>query len=207
MSVPAKKQGQERFTYADYLTWPDEERWELIHGVAYDMSSTPPVEHQRVSGRLLVQLDRFFTNLRCEVFVAPFDVRLAERDEHEDEIMTVVQPDISVICNPAQIDNRGCKGAPELIVEILSPGTFKKDITEKLALYEHHQVKEYWIVHPFEHSIQVFRLHEDFTYGKPAIYTGYDMLPVNLFPGLEIDLAAVFGLKRVEAPSEEAVEE
>jgi Uma2 family endonuclease len=194
MSGPASRV-KEEFTYSDYLRWPDNRRWEVIHGTAFDMSPAPSTEHQRVLRKLLVHFDNFLTDTPCEVFSAPFDVRFPEGDERDDDIDTVVQPDISVICDGSKIDENGCKGSPDIIIEILSPSTAKKDMQEKFTLYEHHGVKEYWLVFPFEHVIEVFTLSEPGTYGRPAaIYAEDDMLPVGLFPGLEIDLAGVFGI-------------
>ncbi len=195
MSLPALKD-TERFTYADYVTWPETERWELIDGEAYDMSPAPSTEHQRVSRKLLVQIEGFLRQKPCEVFYAPFDVRLPERDEADDEIENVVQPDISVICDPSKLDSKGCKGAPDLIIEILSPSTAKKDRQEKFLLYERHGVKAYWLVHQSEHLIEVFRLRNSGVYDKPEIYAGDDMMPVDLFPDLEIDLGVVFGIPK-----------
>ncbi len=199
MSRPASKLKQ-TFSYADYLTWPDDERWELIHGVAYDMSPAPAPQHQRILQKIFVQLDRFFTKHICELFIAPFDVRLPEGDEDDSRIETVVQPDISVICEPKKIDRRGCKGAPDLVVEILSPATAKKDAREKFALYETHGVKEYWLAHPFEQLIEVFELGKDGRYGRAEKFFESDRMPVTLFPGLELDLGLVFG---VESSAEE----
>jgi Uma2 family endonuclease len=197
MSLPAVHY-EERFTYADYLIWPDDERWELIDGVAYDMSPAPSTNHQRVSRQLLVQFANFLEQNACEVFQAPFDVRLPESDEADDEIENVVQPDISVICDPSKLDSKGCKGAPDLIIEILSPSTAKKDRHEKFLLYERHGVKEYWIVHQSEHLVEVFKLNDDGVYDKPDIYAGDDVVPVGLFPGLDVNLGIVFGIPKTD---------
>jgi Uma2 family endonuclease len=197
MSRPAKKM-EKPFTYGDYLTWPEDERWEIIHGVAYNMSPAPSTEHQRVSRRLLVQFDHFFTQGPCEIFSAPFDVCLPKGDEDDEAIETVVQPDLAIICDPMKVDSNGCKGAPDLIIEIISPSTAKKDRHEKFFLYEEHGVKEYWTVHPLEYLIEVFALGDDGTYGRPNIYARDDLLPVSLFPGLEIPLARIFGIENTE---------
>lgn len=118
---------EKRYTYGDYLTWPDEERWELIEGVPYDMTPAPSTNHQRILGELFRQISTFLLDRDCEVFIAPFDVRLPEGDEADEQIITVVQPDIAVICDPAKIDRRGCRKAPDFIIEILSPSTAAKD--------------------------------------------------------------------------------
>jgi Uma2 family endonuclease len=198
MSRPAPKM-EDTFTYGEYLTWPETERWELIHGVAYDMSPAPSTGHQSILLELAVEFRNFLRGKSCQVYIAPFDVRLPEKNEADEKIKTVVQPDIAVICDPSKIDDKGCKGAPDLVIEILSPSTAKKDMQEKLALYEHYSVKEYWIVHPSEFLIEVFRLNDQDIYGKPAIYASDDLLPVRLLPGLEIDLAVVFDLEKQDS--------
>jgi Uma2 family endonuclease len=198
MSRPAKKI-EDTFTYGEYLTWSGTERWELIHGVTYDMSPAPSTEHQSVLLELAVAFRNFLRGKSCQVYIAPFDVRLPESGETDEEIKTVVQPDISVICDPSKIDDKGCKGAPDLIIEILSPSTAKKDTQEKLALYEQCGVKEYWIVHPSEFLIEVFHLNDQDVYSKPTIYASDDLLPVKLLPDLEIDLAVVFDLEKQDS--------
>lgn len=181
-----------KYTYDDYLHWPDEERWEIINGVPYDMSPAPSTEHQTISTQLLGQLITFAANKPCRVFHAPFDVRLPRGNEKDEEIDTVVQPDICVICDPARLDTRGCKGAPDLVVEIISPATAKKDLAEKFNLYEKSGVKEYWVVFPKDQVINVYHLNEASVYDKTGSFSAADTLPCELFPGLEIDLARVF---------------
>ncbi len=182
-----------RFSYADYLTWPDDERWEIIDGIAYAMSPAPGRQHQKISRTLTRILDTFLLGKPCEMFHAPFDVRLAERSGLTDEkIETVVQPDILVVCNQAKLDERGCNGAPDLVIEIASPHTSKNDLTIKYDLYQHHGVKEYWIVHPAEQTVLVFKIGEDQTYGKPERYAVDGKVPVPLLGDLVLDLAEVF---------------
>jgi Uma2 family endonuclease len=195
MGLPAKKQAV-TFTYDDYLTWPDTQRWELIHGVAYDMSPAPSTEHQTLLLALAAEFHNFLKGKPCQAYIAPFDVRLPEENESDEEIETVVQPDIAVICDKSKIDSKGCKGAPDLIIEIISPSTAKKDTQDKFTLYERHGVKEYWLVYPAEHIVEVFVLGENGVYGRPKIYAADDLLTVGLFPGLEIDLAVVFSITK-----------
>ncbi|MBF0525694.1 MAG: Uma2 family endonuclease [Deltaproteobacteria bacterium] len=190
MTTNARK--LENCTYGDYLTWPEEERWEIIEGVPYAMSPAPPPRHQIISGNLFVQIHPFLVDKDCLVFYAPFDVRLPKSDESDQNITTVVQPDISVICDPAKIDDRGCRGAPDFIVEILSPHTSKKDQAEKLALYEKHGVKEYWIIYPDYATVIVRLLGEDGKYGPPKINEADGNLEAAVLPDLTIDLDAVF---------------
>ena len=191
MSQPAAK-NEKRYTYGDYLGWPEGERWELIEGAPYDMTPAPSIEHQRISGEFFRQISTFLLDKDCEVFAAPFDVRLPEGQEADDEIITVVQPDIAVICDPARLDARGCRGAPDFVIEILSPATAAKDQIQKVALYEKHGVKEYWTGHPSDRLITVRLLEADGKYGIPKIHEAKGLLPVNTLPGLEIDLDLVF---------------
>ena len=175
MGTPNIK-GDHKFTYKEYCSWPDDERWELICGVAYDMSPAPSSRHQRISGELYFQIKSFLNRRKCEVFSAPFDIMLPVYPViDENKIDSIVQPDISVICDPEKIIEKGCMGAPDLIVEILSPATSKKDLNEKFQLYEKHGVKEYWIVDPGNKYIQVFHLQ---TEGEnPGKYDGGTLIP------------------------------
>jgi Uma2 family endonuclease len=157
-----KEKTDHKFTYKEYCSWPDDERWELIDGVAYDMSPAPSSKHQRISRILSTKIDNFLLDKKCELFIAPFDVLLPIFPiEDENKINTVVQPDISVICDSTKIVERGCLGAPDLIIEILSPSTSKKDLNEKFQLYENFGIKEYWVVDPGNKFIQVFHLQSE----------------------------------------------
>lgn len=191
-SLP-KLKGQERFTYSDYLTWPDDERWELIDGEAYNMSPSPGSRHQDVFRELLVIFAQHLKGKTCKVYGAPYDVRLPESDNASDNyIETVVQPDIVVVCDRSKLDDKGCKGAPDLVIEILSPSTGGKDLTIKYDLYERHGVKEYWIIHPAEQTLLVCKLAENRKYGVPDRYAGTDKVAVPLLGDLAIDLSDVF---------------
>jgi Uma2 family endonuclease len=180
------------FTYADYLNFPADERWELIRGEAYAMGPAPNTLHQQVAGELFRQIANFLHNRLCEVFSAPFDVRLPQTDAADEHIETVVQPDITVICNPDKIDERGCLGAPDWIIEILSPATAAKDQIIKRALYEQHGVTEYWLVHPVDRIVTVYRLQDGKCYGKPDLYETTGQLPSTLFADFIVDWDAVF---------------
>ncbi|MDH7555291.1 MAG: Uma2 family endonuclease, partial [Spirochaetota bacterium] len=147
MPLPKPKKDN-KFTYADYLTWTGDERWELIDGVAYDMTPAPDVNHQVIVGNTYQIISEYLEGKTCRVFLAPIDVRLPESDAADDAVYTVVQPDVVVVCDPEKIEKRGIIGAPDLVVEVLSASTAYKDETEKLNLYERHGVKEYWIVNP-----------------------------------------------------------
>lgn len=182
---PVKNMGQ-RFTYGDYAKWPEDERWELIDGVAYAMSS-PSRLHQFISGEIVFQIRSHLSDRRCDVYAAPFDVRLPENDEADDNIVTTVQPDISVICDSDKLDNKGCRGAPDWIVEILSPSTALQDLDRKRWLYERHGVKEYWIVHPTDRWVMIYTLGDDGQYGHAQVAGMDEALGVRLFPELLID--------------------
>ena len=182
----------ERFTYGDYLTWDDDERWELIDGVPYNMSPAPLVEHQRILGQLYLLFGNWLQGRPCQVFFAPFDVRLPDSDESDELIETVVQPDLVIICDREKLDRRGCRGAPDLIVEILSPGTAARDLKIKLDRYERAGVREYWIVDPAEKTVMVFLRGTDGRYGRPQVFSMDDRVRVAIFPDLVIDLGTVF---------------
>jgi Uma2 family endonuclease len=138
------------YTYADYLKWTFDERLELIKGKIFKMSPAPGSIHQRISHRISLKLGNYLIGKSCEIFVAPFDVRLPRLSINDKEILTVVQPDICVICDPAKIDAKGCLGAPDVVVEILSPGNNKKELKNKYEAYEEAGVLEYWIIQPDE---------------------------------------------------------
>ncbi len=191
MGLPLRKP-DELFTYAYYVTWPDEERWELIDGVPYDMTPAPNSYHQDISMNLSTEIKVFLKGKKCKVYAAPFDVRLPEANQSDDEILTVVQPDISVICDRSKVDKNGCKGAPDLIIEILSPTTSKKDRIIKFYTYERFGVKEYWLVSPDDKSVEVFILGENGKYGRPEFYTEEKILPCHTLEGLNINLAEIF---------------
>ena len=182
----------ELFTYGDYLKWDDDERWELIDGVAYNMTPAPVRFHQQVSGELFFQLASYLRGSTCKVYTAPFDVRLPESDEADEATKTVVQPDISVICDPSKLDIRGCKGSPDLIVEVLSPATARKDVKEKFLRYERAGVREYWIADPAGRTVTVYRLSEAGLFGRPGVYGEEERIKVGMFDGLEIELQSVF---------------
>ncbi len=181
------------YTYADYLTWKFSERVELIKGWVYKMSPAPRRIHQKVESNLHIEIGSFFKNSKCDVYESPFDVRLIKNKGQSDhEIETVVQPDICVICDLDKLDDKGCVGAPDLIIEILSPSTIKKDYTEKFNLYEENGVKEYWIANPEGRSLQIFYLNN----GKYEELETYeekeDTITSKLFPDLKIKMVDVF---------------
>lgn len=186
-----KKEGE--YTYADYLTWPEDERWEIIDGEAYDMTPAPAPRHQLVLGELFYRLRGALEGRPCKVIPAPFDVRLpVGNGQGDDAITSVVQPDISVICDGDKIDRRGCVGAPDLAVEILSPSTAHKDLTAKLSLYERSGVREYWVVNLERKSVLVFLLREKNGFAKSVEYRSPETLPSAVIDGLTVNLEEVF---------------
>ncbi len=188
----AVRNREERFTYKDYLQWTDDERWELINGVAYDMSPAPSRRHQEVVVELVSQFHNYLKDKPCQVYVAPFDVRLLEvEDAADEEIETVVQPDIVIVCERGKLDDRGCKGSPDIIIEVLSPYTAKKDMITKYHLYERHGVKQYWIFDPATDEAVVFKLKGN-KYGESQEYNKGEKIQVDMFEDLEIDLNAIF---------------
>jgi Uma2 family endonuclease len=191
MGLPLR-QHQTGFTYADYLIWPEGERWELIDGEAYAMSPAPTNFHQLIVGELFSRIHGHFRGKPCRPFVAPFDVRLPNMGKAHHEVNTVVQPDISLVCDPDKLkDNHGCLGAPDWVIEVLSPGTAVRDQRTKRTLYERHGVAEYWLVHPVDRSVTIYRL-ENQAYGKSLVFGTEDVCSPLAFPELVIAVADIF---------------
>jgi len=190
-SIP-KVSTKETYSYVDYLNWPDDERWELIDGTPYNMTPVPSRAHQEVSGELFKQIALYLTGNPCKVYAAPFDVRLPKGEEEDERIETVVQPDLVVICDRKYLDERGCKGAPDWIIEIRSPHTAAKDMKIKFDLYERVGVKEYWLVDPGNKTVQVFIRGAAGGYVRPDNYISGDRVRVGILPELIIDLTSVF---------------
>ena len=182
-----------QYTYADYLTWHFDERVELIRGWISRMSPAPLVSHQRILMRLSLPIGNYLANKKCELFVAPFDVRLTNKRKSvpNKSITSVVQPDLSIICDTEKLDERGCIGAPDWVIEILSPGNTRKEMKEKFSLYEENGVREYWIVDPVHLMVQVFDLKED-KFAWRSNYVKEDLIPVGIFEDFFIDSDAVF---------------
>lgn len=186
----------EIYSYADYLTWQFKETVELIKGKIMPMSPAPSVEHQRIETKLLLAIGWYLKGKKCEVFPAPFDVRLYDRKKSllsNQEIHTVVQPDLCVVCRPELLDKQGCNGAPDWIIEILSKGNSKKEIQLKYALYAESGVGEYWLVYPNDQVIHVFVLDDHGRYALNAMYSDADdCARSHLFPDLAIPLPEIF---------------
>ena len=184
-----------QYTYADYLTWFDEKRRELYNGFIKLMSPAPTKSHQKIIANIHLILGNYFKKKQCEVFFAPFDVRLYRNGEKEnDKINTVVQPDICVICDHDKLDEHGCIGAPDLIIEVVSKNNSKRDVKDKYKMYEEHGVREYWMVFPFEKTVLVYVLNTEKKYVQAGIYAEDERIKVNIFEGLYVDLKEVFEL-------------
>jgi Uma2 family endonuclease len=179
------------YTYADYLKWQFEESVELIKGKLYRMSSAPKRAHQLAVSHLLVDISLYFGNKKCEIYTASFDVRLPVRNERKpDQLHTVVQPDICVVCDANKLDDDGCLGAPNWVIEITSPRTAKNDFNEKFNLYEESGVREYWIVQPKETAVNVYVL-ENGEYALVDVYESGE-IPSRIFPDLLVSHDRIF---------------
>lgn len=183
------------YSYADYLDWQFDEAIELIKGKIMRMSPAPNVRHQHISMNLSRFLSVFFHKKQCKVFASPFDVRLYDRKKSilaDTDIKTVVQPDLCVICNPDLLDEQGCNGAPDWIIEILSKSNTKREMHIKFDLYQEGGVGEYWLVYPDNPAIHQFVLDDKGVYQFKGMYTHDDVVRPYLFPDLAIDANEVF---------------
>ena len=183
MAQPALKM-DDRYTWADYRTWLEGERWELIGGAAHAMAPSPVSEHQDIALVLALKMKAYFAGKKCRVMIAPLDVKLSDED--------VVQPDLLVVCDPSQI-RRHIEGPPALVVEIVSPGSARLDRVVKTELYARFGIKEYWIVTPFPCMVEIFWLQgERYVFWKG--FSHEDVLTSPGFTDLRIDLSDVFEL-------------
>jgi len=184
-----------RYTYADYLTWVDDVRRELIDGFIHLMSA-PKRVHAEVSKNIYRCFDYYLskTDCNCEVYYAPFSVRLLKsaNDMESNKIYDVVEPDICVVCDKSKLDEDGCIGAPDLVVEVLSKSTKKRDWGKKLQLYEKSGVKEYWIVDINAEMVNVFILQPYGEFDDGETYDKSQKIPVSIFSGFEVDVNDIF---------------
>ena len=178
------------YSYADYLVWKIKERVELLKGKIFEMSAPSPI-HQEISGNLQGALFVFLKNSKCKLYTAPFDVRFPQKGESQ--VYTVVQPDLCVVCDFEKIDSKGCVGAPDLVVEILSPGNSKKEMKSKFALYQEEGVREYWVVDPERELVFVY-VAENKKF-KPTIPIADDYVCSTIFPDFKIHTADIFHIK------------
>lgn len=188
MALPAKK---ERYTFADCLTWGENERIEIINGEAV-MMAPPTRAHQKISGEIFRQIANYLEGKKCEVYPAPFAVRLFEQDgDTLDEVDTMVEPDLSIVCDKSKLDDHGCKGAPDMVVEVLSPSTQRHDRLVKLGLYQRAGVREYWIVDPGNKTVQVLTLTNGLLLPQ-EVYERDGVAKVNVLDGCFVELSKVF---------------
>lgn len=178
------------YSYADYLVWKIKERVELLKGKIFEMSAPSPI-HQEISGNLQGALFVFLKNSKCKLYTAPFDVRFPQKGESQ--VYTVVQPDLCVVCDFEKIDSKGCVGAPDLVVEILSPGNSKKEMKSKFALYQEEGVREYWVVDPERELVFVYVA--DNKKFKPTIPIADDYVYSTIFPDFKIHTSDLFHIK------------
>ena len=187
MAIQAKD--DKFYTYGDYIRWSEDERWELIDGVAY-MMTAPNTKHQQLAWKIAAQIENYLSSREtgCQAFFAPFDVRLPDADEDDRDVKSTVQPDIVIICDPGKLDEKGCRGAPDFVIEILSPSTASKDSITKMELYERHGVKEYWIVDPINDLVFVRVIGKDARYGSTKTFKTKDVIEATVLPGLAVKL-------------------
>ncbi|SMD46103.1 Endonuclease, Uma2 family (restriction endonuclease fold) [Aquiflexum balticum DSM 16537] len=181
-----------RHTYADYLTWEMEEMVELIKGKVFRKAAAAPRRiHQKLAGNLHTELNLFLKGKKCEAYIAPFDVRLPVSSKKDDKVHTVVQPDICVICDPEKLDERGCIGAPDLVVEVLSPGNKQLELQHKYEVYEESGVKEYWLLDPEGQTLLIYTLKVG-KYEASRLMTSGDIAKSSAIPVFELDLEEFF---------------
>lgn len=186
------RRDEQHHTYADYLGWPEDVRYELIDGIAWLMAPAPDLAHQEIAGEIYFQLRRMLEGQLCRPFIASVDVRLPRADEADEEIDTVVQPDVLVVCDPARLNRRGVRGAPDFVMEVLSPATAAHDHVRKRRVYERAGVREYWLVHPVDRMVTIYRL-AGAEYGKPEVCMLAGETPVGVLPGVAIAWDALVG--------------
>lgn len=181
---------EDRYTYGDYVGWEGKERWELIEGEPFLMSPAPSSAHQELVSELLFQLRLFLRGKDCQALVSPIDVRLPKAREADDQVATVVQPDLVVVRDRTKIDRAGVRGAPDLMIEVISPSTAVHDQVLKLGLYEQAGVREYWIVDGDKRAIVVYRRSEQ-GFAPRRVGAG-QLLESAVMPGFELDHSALF---------------
>jgi Uma2 family endonuclease len=181
-----------QYTYADYLSWDLEEMVELINGKVFKRTAAAPNRiHQRLTGDLFTELNMFLKGKQCQAYVAPFDVRLPVKSKKDDKIYTVVQPDICVVCDLDKLDDRGCIGAPDLVVEVLSPGNKQLELQHKYEVYEESGVKEYWLMDAHGQTLLIYTLIQD-RFQSSRLMTSGDTAKSSTVLGFELDLEAFF---------------
>lgn len=189
MGLPIRKE-ETRYTYGDYRHWPEDERWELINGVAYNMCAAPSLGHQGLSGALHSEISQFLKGKPCRVYMAPVDVFFPRLEEQgEEDVDTVVQPDLVVVCDRSRLRPNGIWGAPDFVVEILSPSTSRKDLHEKYALYERSGVREYWVIDPTGHWLQQYVLSPAGRYAPELTFVEQGQVACTVLAGLVVEVS------------------
>jgi Uma2 family endonuclease len=181
------------YSYAHYLNWVFDDRVELIKGKIFKMSPAPSTLHQEISANIFSVIYNHLKGKPCKVYYAPFDVRFTKESIADNDIYTVLQPDISVICDPEKIDSKGCIGAPDIVIEILSPGNNKVELLHKYGIYEEFGVKEYWLVSPGDKTLLKYTLDVKGKYQPSKLFTLSEKVYSEVLPGFELDLDGVFG--------------
>lgn len=184
-------------TYREYLSWPEDVRYELIDGHAIMMSPAPLLDHQDITGEIFRQISNQLEGKPCRPFIAPVDVRLPRGNEADEDIDTVVQPDVLIVCDPGKLDRRGVRGAPDWIAEVLSPSTAAHDQIVKRRIYEQAGVPEYWLVHPTDRTLMIYTLQAG-SYGRPDIFELKETTQLITLPDLEITWDAL--IERLPKP-------
>lgn len=191
--TPTAKKIDTKCTYEDYRSWGDDERWELIDGIPYNMTPAPTLKHQSISRNLLTRLAVFLAGKTCKPFAAPTDVVF---DEYN-----VVQPDVLLVCDKKKLAGANVQGAPDMVVEILSPATSRKDRREKKTLYERFGVREYIVFDPANETVERLRLVKG-KYASPDVFGWDETMTLAVLPELELNLWEIFEKEKVEAVKE-----
>lgn len=181
------------YSYANYLTWLFDDRVELIKGKVFMMSPAPSPLHQEISANISSAIHNYLKGKTCKIYYAPFDVRFPEKSKSDKDIHTVLQPDICVICDPEKIDSRGCIGAPDIVIEILSPGNNRTELLHKYIIYEQFGVREYWVVSSGDKTLLKYTLNSEGKYLPSKLLTLSEKVHSEVLPGFELDLDTVFG--------------
>ena len=179
------------YSYADYFKWKFEDRVELIKGKIFKMSPAPNFDHQVLTGEIHRKLGNFLEKQPCRAFIAPFDVRLPRKSNEDKDIYTVLQPDVCVVCDTSKYDKKGCIGAPDIVVEILSPGNNEKELKNKFDIYEESGVQEYWIVSPQDKTFLVNTIVGGHYLTSRPMVSG-DVVTTPVLPGFSMDLKELF---------------
>jgi len=204
MGEPARTL-EERYTYADYKKWNGDECWEIIEGVAYAMAPSPSWRHQSLTGELFAQLHAFLKGKPCRVFISPLDTLLhlpQDADAPDDDIDTIVQPDVLVVCDREKLGSRAVRGAPDVVVEVISPYSWDRDVRLMMRVYEERGVREYWLVDPGNKTVAVYKRGADGLFGKATALVLADTERAAEFsaalPEFVLDLKGLFAAAETE---------